>query len=624
MRYALLLLALVLVACPEVDEPPLGMILVEDGVTYAGVASVDITPVIAETFTDLNGNNDFNGCLDDPTGTVEGCDEPFDDADGDGWFDATFIGGFGPMRPANDVHDPIYARALVLAQDGAYIALVGLDLVGIASPRTHAARDRLVEDGFAPERLIVAATHNHQGPDTMGLWGNPMNLADPTSGIDLAYNERVTDAIEQAVRDAAGSMEAVDLAVGTLAMRDRGPSFNGARFGGHNPDSRFHGMIHDGRDPVVVSDQLLVIQGTGSAGVLFTYTNWSGHPETRGGNNNSISADWVGETRRFIEARYGGIAVHMPESLGGMQSALSGDLALVLDDGTHVMQLCGEDAVADPDDAGCFGKAVGDARTDDQDRPLPVWAERDSWEFVTSHGWHIAEATFDVLEEASAMSASPIRADVEPLFVPVENLAYQLLGPSGIFDLNFDDAIYDPVLCPWSVGSDLGCIETWTFRAQVGPVGFVGVPGELLPELARGFPEHDPQWLAEVDDPTARGAGAVYFSQHDHDCDALDYAQCQDELSIGDCDCLKVHAWPYVLSADPAEVPLLSRLDTEYTAILGMADDYISYIIPEPDFNSKVSLLSDSDGDHYEDTVSPAASFATSIQQAQARIDARW
>ena len=162
MRYALLLLALVLVACPEVDEPPLGMILVEDGVTYAGVASVDITPVIAETFTDLNGNNDFNGCLDDPTGTVEGCDEPFDDADGDGWFDATFIGGFGPMRPANDVHDPIYARALVLAQDGAYIALVGLDLVGIASPRTHAARDRLVEDGFAPERLIVAATHNHQ------------------------------------------------------------------------------------------------------------------------------------------------------------------------------------------------------------------------------------------------------------------------------------------------------------------------------------------------------------------------------------------------------------------------------------------------------------------------------
>lgn len=624
MRYALVLLALLLVACPTPEEPPLGMVLLEDGVSYAGVASVDITPVIRETFTDVDGNHDFDGCLDDPTATVDGCDEPFDDVDGDGWFDATFIGGFGPMRPANDIHDPIYARALVLAQDGQYIALVGLDLVGIGSPRTRAAKDRLALDGFAPERLIVAATHSHQGPDTMGLWGNPMNLANPVSGIDEAYNQGVTDAIEQAVRDAAGSMEAVDLKVGTLRMRDRGPGFNGSRFGGHNPDAKFHGMIHDGRDPVLVSDQLLVIQGTGADGVVFTYTNWSGHPEVRGSSNNSISADWVGEARRIIEARYGGVAVHMPESLGGMQSALSGDLPLVLDDGTHVMQECDDAAVADETDVGCFGKVAGDPRTDDQGRELPVWAEQDSWEFVTSHGWHIAEATFDVLEQAEPMSASPIKADIESVFVPVDNLAYQLLGPSDIFDLNLNDATYDPAVCPWAVGSDVGCIETWTSRAQIGPVGFVAVPGELLPELAWGFPEEDPQWLAEVGDPTARGDGALYFPQHDHDCDDLDYALCTQELAIGECSCLSVHAWPYVLSPDPAEVPLLSRLGTEYTAVLGMADDYLSYIIPEPDFNTQVSLLSDSDGDHYEDTVSPAASFATSIQQAQARIDARW
>ncbi len=624
MRYILALFTLLLVGCPQPEPPPLDMILVEDGVTYAGVASIDITPVIAETFTDLDGNADFDGCLDDPTASADGCDEPFDDVDGDGWFDATFIGGFGPMRPANDVHDPIYARALVLAQDGQYLALVGLDLVGIGSPRTHAARDRLVEDGFAPERLIVAASHSHQGPDTMGLWGNPMNLADPVSGIDEAYNARVTDAIERSVRDAAGSMEAVELRVGTVRMRDRGPEFNGPRFGGINPDAKMHGMIHDGRDPIVVSDQLLVIQGTGAGGVLFTYTNWSGHPEVRGSHNNSISSDWVGETRRFIEAEYGGIAVHMPESLGGMQSALSGDVPQVLADGTHVMQECDEAAVVDPDDVGCFGAEVGDVRTDEQGNELPVWAERDSWDFVTSHGWHIAEAAFDVVAAAEPMTAAPIRADVESVFVPVENLAYQLLGPSDIFDLNLADAVYDPAICPWSVGSDVGCIETWTFRAQIGPVGFVGVPGELLPELAWGFPEDDPQWLAEVDDPAARGDGARYFPQHDHDCDDLDYADCRDELSIGDCNCLDVHAWPYALSPDPAEPPLLSRLGTEHVAVLGMADDYLSYIVPEPDFNTEVSLLSDDDGDHYEDTVSPAASFATSIQQAQARIHARW
>ena len=46
-----------------------------------------------------------------------------------------------------------------------------------------------------------------------------------------------------------------------------------------------------------------------------------------------------------------------------------------------------------------------------------------------------------------------------------------------------------------------------------------------------------------------------------------------------------------------------------------MTSDYLSYPVPEPDFN-RVSLLTD-DGDHYEDTVSPAHGFATRIQEAQ-------
>ena len=50
--------------------------------------------------------------------------------------------------------------------------------------------------------------------------------------------------------------------------------------------------------------------------------------------------------------------------------------------------------------------------------------------------------------------------------------------------------------------------------------------------------------------------------------------------------------------------------------------DYLSYILPEPDFNHSVSLFTD-DGDHYEDTVSPGSSLATEIQAAQARLEAR-
>ena len=49
----------------------------------------------------------------------------------------------------------------------------------------------LMLEGFDADRLIVSSSHNHQGPDTMGLWGNPYNIADPISGISPAYQDAI-------------------------------------------------------------------------------------------------------------------------------------------------------------------------------------------------------------------------------------------------------------------------------------------------------------------------------------------------------------------------------------------------------------------------------------------------
>lgn len=611
-----MLAGLALLACrPDAPEPvaPLGMVL--DPGTWAGSAMVDVTPPIVETFTDVDGDHSFGGCLDDPT-----CGEPFQDADGDGVFEPVWIGGFGPLRPALEVHDPISVRATVISHDGEYVAFVAMDLVGLGSPRIEAARERLAADGFLADHLIAASSHNHDGPDTMGLWGNPLL---GVTGRDEAYQQRLTDAIEAAVRQAAASMESAELTVGVTRMRDRSPWFNGAVFGGKNPVPKMHGMIYDGRDPVVVSDQLLVLQGSGADGVIFTLTNWSGHPEVRGSGNNAISADWVGVAREVLEARYGGIAMHLPECLGGMQSALNGDLPRVLDDGTHVFQTCSPADVDDPTHD-CFGAAPGSTRIDTDGDAVPEWAERDSWDFVTSHGWHIGEAAIAAIDAGQRIEPTPIRVEREHFLVAIENDAYRLFGPQDLFDLDLDDAITDPARCP-EVGEPQidGCITTSTSRVQLGPVGLIAVPGELLPELAWGLPTDDARWAAEASDPLARGPGAAFFPQHDRDCDAVDYAECRLTDEVGECDCYAVHAVPYRLS-DAEHGPLLSALNTEYRAVVGMADDYLSYIIPEPDFNRNVSLLGFDDGDHYEDTVSPASNFATRLQEAQARIGERW
>jgi len=596
----LMVVCLALVACKKdkdadtdgLSDPPLGMILDKDGQIYAGAAVVDMTPEVVETYSDLNENDEFNGCLDDPAAAGSSCDEPFDDVNGNGVFDAVWIGGFGPGRAAMAVHDPIEARAVVLSYAGEYIALVGLDLVGLTEIRIHAARDRLVADGFHIDHLIVASSHNHHGPDTMGLWGDPLT---GVTGLDYEYQARVEDAIEEVVRKAAGVMEPVELTVGTVNMRDQSDAFNGSMFGGTNPTAKMHGMIHDIRDPVVVSDQLLVMQGAGKSGTVFTYTNWSGHPEVWGGVS-EISSDWVGVTRDVLEATYGGIVVHQPESLGGMQSSLGGDLPLVDENGVH--QFDGAD---------------------------PEWAEKGTWDYVNSHGWHIAEAAIAALDGGTSPSELPIRVEVEEMFLPVTNLSYEVLGPMGIFDLKIEDAIVDNERCPEKLAGEtnIGCIPARTFRLQLGPIGFTTAPGELVPEIARGFPS-DAAWSLEQGDLTARGDGSTYFPQHDHDCDAIDFEECAYEAGdIGDCNCLSYHAVPYVISPNAADAPLLDAWDVEYTAIIGMADTYLSYILPEPDINHHVSLFTD-DGDHYEDTVTPSEFFGTKLIEAQRKIEERW
>jgi hypothetical protein len=606
---------------PEPTPELLGVPLPRDGKWRAGVGLVDITPEVRETWTDTNGDATFTGALDDPNGS-----EPFDDVDGDGTFDAVWIGGFGPLRPAQDVHDHTYARAIALAVDGEYVVMVALDLVGLGHPRIWQARDALQADGFDPDRLLVASSHDHDGPDTVGLWGNPI-LNVP--GFDPEYQQRVAEAIEDAARQAVADLQVVELTVGTTRMRDRGAWFNGPRFGGKNPDEWFHGMIHDGRDPVIISDQLLVLQANNDDGTVFTLTNWSGHPEVRGSNNNSISSDWPGVTREVLEAEYGGMALHFAESLGGMQSALSGDLPLVDPDGTHVLDTCTAAAVADPYDTDCFGLQVGADRIDADGDHVPVWAPRDSWEFVTSHGWHIGEAAIDALA-AGELVKPKVRVGRQGFSMPITNKAYNLWGPVGLFDYDIAGAQTDPELCPEVDPPDVvGCFEPHVFRVELGAtapgegVGFLSIPGELLPELAWGLPD-DPVFTAESEDVSLRTDGQ-YFHQADPDCAVeLDsYDECVFVAAKGDCDCLTMHTWPYRLSDDPAHAPLLDLLDTEHRAMLGMTDTYFGYIIPQPDFNRYVSLFTD-DGDHYEDTVSGASVFGERVLEAHEALDAGW
>lgn len=79
--------------------------------------------------------------------------------------DGTPMAGFYSFRGSNGVIDDLYAKAIVVEQDGAKAALVVLDLSGTTRPAVAAARKLIADQcGIPPERVMISATHTHSGP----------------------------------------------------------------------------------------------------------------------------------------------------------------------------------------------------------------------------------------------------------------------------------------------------------------------------------------------------------------------------------------------------------------------------------------------------------------------------
>ena len=570
---------------------------------WVGVAVVDATPEGFETFTDLNGNHVFDGCRTEPAGGTPDCPEPYDDLNANKDFDGVFIAGFSELRAAMTVHDPIEVRAIVFARGPEYIAIVSVDVIGLAGDRIERAQTRLAEMGWDPERVIVTSTHTHQGPDTRGLWGSPFDTSGVWSGARPEYNALLTDRIVEAVELAGKAVQPVTLKAGAARMRDRSEWINGEPFGGKSPSRRMQGLLNDIRDPVIVSDQLLAVQALGMDGeTVATLVSFSGHPELVGDQSNALSADYVYFLRQLVETRLGGRSVFVPEALGGMQSTLGGSIPMVNEDGTWAMTT--------PEGGG---------------EPVPTMSAAEGFDHARAAGTHLADAAVDVLASGDTFTLEPFVVSSTLMHFPTDNGSFQLLFSLGLFDVDPNLAVKDPDVCPWFTnGGPLhpGCVPATIWRVRLGAVEFLTAPGELTPELFWGLPT-DPRFVEESNDPSKRGSGegreSVYFPAHPPACDSTPYAECENDLEAGACDCTDFHVWPYVARFTDAVAPV-TRLAAKYRFVISNADDHLGYIVPEPDFNRRVSALTGETGDHYEDTNSLTFRFSTLLDEGWQRL----
>ncbi|PIX77894.1 MAG: hypothetical protein COZ37_00295 [bacterium (Candidatus Ratteibacteria) CG_4_10_14_3_um_filter_41_18] len=84
----------------------------------------------------------------------------------------TNLAGYFEPRNSKGIHDPLFARALVLGKDEVKAAIIACDLIGIDREIIKSTKELIKrKTGINPANIIIHATHVHTGPATAKVFG---------------------------------------------------------------------------------------------------------------------------------------------------------------------------------------------------------------------------------------------------------------------------------------------------------------------------------------------------------------------------------------------------------------------------------------------------------------------
>ncbi|HYX32532.1 MAG TPA: hypothetical protein VE954_05415 [Oligoflexus sp.] len=385
-----------------------------------GIAESIITPPMMDSYVDSNGNRRHDK------------DEPWTDTNQNGRFDPYYIAGFGQNRVATSVHDDLKAVAVSVSSNGKRIVLVSVDTIGWF----RHDKDEVAKLVTAPiDLLLIHATHNHEAPDTIGLWGPDYFRG----GVNRDYLNHVKSQIAGAI-DAAIRQEKP--ATMLRAELDTVPADLG------QIDTRPY--------PEKLDTRLVTAQfrDSGTGAVLGTLVNFGNHVETLWSGNTSLTADYPGFLRDALKS---GI------QLNG-QTVLEGT-------GAPVLFIAGN---------------IGGLATTSYDTPVrdpftgATWIEP-SFDKAIAQGRYLAKLTSELLQSPQAQH------DLEPSIhfvsrsykLPVENLEFILAG-----------SLVKLISRPFTFENWGWKVETESHLVRIGGLSLLTVPGELYPEIAVGGLDH--------------------------------------------------------------------------------------------------------------------------------------
>ena len=380
----------------------------------AGFSKKAITPTIIDTWNDVNGNFKYN----------ESDGDTYNDLNGNGEFDATWIAGMSSRKPAQGVHDDVWARAMVIDDGTSRIAMVSLDLIGFFNDEILDIRKSIPKE-LNIDYALISSTHTHENEDMMGMWGGKEWI----SGVNPESLKHVKKQALAAIVEAAENLRPANLIFAEDLSGDDGE------------------LMKDTRKPIVKATGVHIMQVVDSENgeTLGSIVNWANHPESLWGENLQISSDFPHYIREGIEKGVYKDDELMQEGLGGVSVFFNGAVGGLMTPHPSL-------SIKDPFKDTIYSKP--------------------SFDKTKAIGDHVALMSLKALKKSGdTLKKSNLSLNAKTIILPLDNIMFRLAGSIGLLSRGLPEL--------FKTRTEVGAI-------RIGPALFLSIPGEMYPEIIYG------------------------------------------------------------------------------------------------------------------------------------------
>ncbi len=219
-----------------------------------------------------------------------------------------WIAGHGSGHKMEGVKTPVYASAVWIdCGNNEGILWIGADIVGFTGVEVNKVREMLAD--FAKKVgckcINISSTHSHSGIDTVGYWGKPF-LSVPADGKDPEYIAMLMEKMVKVSKEAYANRKPGKLYAGNKEIKESLANRRAPKKKPFKKVTRIRFVPEDGGNETWI-------------------LNFPAHPNSLGGSNRMLSAEYPYYLREKVKADCGADVLYSIGAIGAVDAPEFGE-----------------------------------------------------------------------------------------------------------------------------------------------------------------------------------------------------------------------------------------------------------------------------------------------------------